>query len=262
MSFLKKGKAAQQEVSKEHAAQEARREARENSFPRFWMNKGQTKRITFLDGGLMDDGLMELTQFYSHGVKIQNRWEMVVCTAHDDKTQPCPVCEGGDYSSLVAAFTVIDHSKFVSKAGKTYQHETKLFLAKTSTIAKLQKLANTRGGLDGVTFNVSRSETDNAPNVGDVFDFVGQMDAAAIAEKFDSGIIDYETAIQYYTPEQLRSMGFGEQQKAGTTKPPPSGKAAATSEADYFDDDDAAAPAASAESGDGEVDYFEDDIPF
>jgi len=217
VSFLKKGKAAKELLAYEEAQAELRRQEAGRMW-RFWMPDGEDRQITFLDGALDDDGMLDIYMFYEHSLRLNGKVENFVCTAAVDETQPCPICESGDRASFVGVMTVIDHSEQKIKsgpnAGKVISNTRKLFVAKQSTIKQLTKIAAKRGGLTGCTFDVSRTGH-QSPSVGNQFDFVQKFDSyEEIAEACGLKVEDvqpanYEEEIRYLSPEQLIELGVG-----------------------------------------------------
>ncbi len=215
VSYLKKGAKAQKEMKKADAKAEA---ASKNTIFRFWMPNDTDTSITFLDGNLTEDGLLDIVMYYEHQVYLNGKWtNWFVCTSEDE---PCPVCEGGDTPALVGALTVIDHSEYEDKQGKNHKHEKRLFVAKRQTIKQLQELATKRGGLAGCTFDVSRTG-DKSASVGNMFDFTEKVPKAKLKKKYkDVSPFDYEEVIQYIPAKELRKIGFGSTMVGDNTDTP------------------------------------------
>lgn len=211
LGFLKKGAAAHKLIDKAEAETEARRAAAQNSVRRYWIPEGKEGQITFLDGGLDDSGLLDTTAFWEHNLKLGGHWRnWFPCTQVEE---PCPICEGGENPYLVSLFTVIDHSEYTDKNGKTHKNERRLFAAKRETFRRLQKIAAKRGGLTGITFDVSRTG-DKSASVGDTFDFVEKRTLNAIAKAYSLTKEDvqpfvYDDVIEYRDAKALRKAGFG-----------------------------------------------------
>lgn len=203
MSFLKRGQAAAVAFEQEEARVEA---SRKNNVFRFWMPNDAENTLTFVDGHLKD-GMIDMPMFYEHQVYANGNWRnWFVCVGEEE---PCPICEGGDNPSFCGALTVIDHSEWADKKGHTHKDEVKLYIAKRKTIKLLTKLATKRGGLDGCTFDVSRTG-DDAPNVGSMFDYEGKLSPEEIKAKYGvEGALDYESELTYMPAADLRKMGFG-----------------------------------------------------
>lgn len=225
LSFLKKGKAAQETFAKEE--HKAEMKAKNSNVFRFYVPVGNDSAITFLDGNLVD-GVLDIPFYYEHQVNLNGSWmNWFICTQDEE---PCPICEGGQNAGYVGVMTVIDHSSYTSKKdGKTYKDQVRLFVAKRDTIKLLQKLAAKRGGsLAGCRFDVTRTG-DKSPPVGTNFDFVDKSTPEQIAKLYgaDKKAINYEEYLGslYLPAKELRKMGFG-------SMTPPVGSES-SSEADY-----------------------------
>lgn len=186
-----------------------------NRMWRFWIPKGETARVTFIDGNLLEDGTLDILTFREHSVKVNGDWQQFVCIAEQE---PCPICEGGDFPSLVGVLTIIDHRSYKGKKA-VYKDNQRLYVAKKQTIKALQQAATKRNGLAGATFEISRLN-DNDPNVGGGFDFEEKRSIdeckKAYTRKGKDGKTttvfmpaDYEKEIVYLTGKKLRAMGFG-----------------------------------------------------
>lgn len=206
--FMKKGKAAHEQVVKADLETEARKAA--GSVWRFRMPQDTEAQITFLDGVLGDEGLLDTVTYWEHQVRLNGKWgNFFPCT---QEFEPCPLCEKGETSALVALFTIIDHRKWEDKNGKAHQHEKRLFACKRDTFKRLQHLATKREGLAGITFDVQRIG-DKSAAVGTDFDFVEKNPLAKVKSKYsleDVKAIDYSEVVKYYTAEELRELGFGD----------------------------------------------------
>jgi hypothetical protein len=211
VSFLKKGKAAHEQVAS--ADKETEKKKAAGMVRRFWIPQEAETQITFLDGALDDDGLLETVTYWEHQLRLNGDWRNWYACTQDQ--EPCPICQGSsDTPSLVAAFTVIDHTKWVSKQDNVeHQHEPRLFICKRETFKRLQKIATKRGGLTGITFDVSRTG-DKSPSVGSDFDFVEKRTLSVIKKAYDlkaadAKAYDYEKVIMYRDAEELKKLGFG-----------------------------------------------------
>lgn len=230
LSFLKKGTAAKAAVDEAEAKAELAK-AEAGRLWRFFLKDGADAQITFLDGELDDAGMLDTPVFWEHTLYTAGDVKNYVCTAEEDQTQPCPICESGDKPSLVQVFTIIDHRPHTIQrgpnAGKVIPHSIKLLVAKPGTRKLLAKIASKRGGLTGCTFDVSRTG-DKSPAVGDQFDFVTKATSyEEIAAKYDLPVdlvkaADYDEEIRYIEPEELIKAGVGKAptgvgyQKTGT----------------------------------------------
>lgn len=233
VSWLKKGADSAKLQQQEEAAAEARK-AEMGKMRRFFLKDKEEARITFVDGELSAEGFLLPPRFYEHFVEHAGRSDNFVCP---EKTNPesgekCPICEMGDRPSLVALFTIIDHRQFKGKDGTIYQDTPKLLAAKPLTFEILNKIAIKRGGLAGVTFDVSRVG-DKAAAVGSMFDFVEKhTDIEALQQAFQREVrdpktgkvlgtetsfkpADYETEIVFRSEADLRKLGFGKSSVGG-----------------------------------------------
>lgn len=208
-AWAKSGNAAKKAVEKEDQKQQQKMDQM-NRMRRFWIPPEKETQITFLDGNLDDDGVLDTMVFYEHQVFMNGNWRnWFICTADDE---PCPICEGGDEPYLAGVFTIIDHSEFTTNQGKTFKNQPRLFVAKRQTLKLLQKKAAKNGGLAGCTFDVSRTGG-KSPGVGDVFDLDGKRSLSELklafpdVESWEPAAYDEE--IVYHSAKELRSMGFG-----------------------------------------------------
>lgn len=215
MSFLKRGSAAVEAVARADAQTEARKDAASQfKIKRFWMKNDTETRITFLDGTLTSDNLLDTVIYNEHQVNKDGHWRnWFPCTEDVDNSEPCPICEQGDgyRPSLVAVFTVIDHSVWKDNKGSTHQYQKQLYVCKREAFKLLQKLAVKRGGLEGCTFDVMRSG-ERSLSAGNNFDFCEKETLLEIKDKYsleDVSPIDYDEAIPYLSPAKLQALGFG-----------------------------------------------------
>lgn len=208
LSFIKRGKEASTTMAQEEAKAEMRSK---NKVFRFWMPKDTDAQITFLDGDLDGDQLLDVPFYHEHQVNMNGSWDNhFICT---QDTEPCPICEGGLSPSYVGIFTVIDHSEYKSKKdGKLHKDNVKLLVAKRDTIKLLQKIAIKRGGLRGCRFDVSRTG-DKSPSVGSAFDFTEKLTEAQLQKQYPDKFqpVNYEEYLAsiYSEAKELRKLGFG-----------------------------------------------------
>ena len=127
MIFLKRGAAAKQAVQEEDAKAEERGAPNTSRMRRFYIGYNEDSQITFLDGKLDEDGVLDFPRFYEHKIQVGGDWKNFVCTAEIDTERALPdLREPATRRRLVGVMTVIDHSTYTVKkgpnAGKTY-HE-------------------------------------------------------------------------------------------------------------------------------------------
>ena len=234
MGFLKTGGAAKQAVQEAEAKAEAQK-AEAGKLWRFRIPEGDDddRRITFLDGTLDEEGTLEAPMWHEHTIQLGGKWKNVPCTSHEE---PCPICANGDNAALVAGFTVIDHTPYTIQsgpnAGKTVKFSKRLFVAKRTTYAQLQKLATKQGGLVGTTWDVSRNG-DKSPAVGNMFQFEAKSSLAELkkelaAVKAEYGELvapaDFAEEITYYTRAELIQQGVKGAVGGGSAKSAIGGK--------------------------------------
>ncbi len=178
------------EAADEMNREETRTKNRMNSAWRFFIPKeGGERRITFLDGALNSDDMLDIPMFYEHGYISFGKDKLDVrCTK---KNEPCPLCEF-DEPAYVGIFTVLEWVPWESKDGsKKGDYTRKLYVAKLQTLKKLQQKAlkyradkDLLGGLSGVTFDVTRTGPRDS-RVGSDFEFVGHSSPEEIRAKVD-----------------------------------------------------------------------------
>ena len=206
-SLLKRGKDAKETMAREDAKADARQK---NQNLRFWVKEGTDAVVTFLDGNLDADGMLDIPYFYEHNEKIAGKYgNHYACTAEHE---PCPVCEGGSQASYMGLLTIIDHREYEAKDGKKYKNQIRLFAAKRGTLKQLQKIAEKRGGLAGCQFDVSRTGAQSA-SVGSMFDFTTKLTESQITNTYSDNAkpLNYDEVVASITfsADELRKMGFG-----------------------------------------------------
>jgi hypothetical protein len=229
VTFLK-GAASHQAVEKVEADQKAAQDPLRWAYSnRFWMPANGEATITFLDGDLNPEGMLDELTYWEHQCKMGGHWRNWFPCIQGEEA--CPVCESGEKNALVAIFTIIDHSEYVGKKGnskgKVFKDQKKLFVCKKNVLKRLRMLASKRDGLRGATFDVARIG-ENSENVGDTFDFSKKWDDMDEFAKHynlkddDSGekvlkaaaAYPYELIVPDHTRADLAKLGFG---SGGTT---------------------------------------------
>lgn len=225
-SFLKKGAAAKTVIEQEEVKAEARQAQMGKAFRfriKYEGKKTEEVTITFLDGELDEEGMLDIPYAREHTVKINGRFENVICT--EDHDGYCPICATGDEPALVGYLSVVDHTPYTLKNGTVREMTRKLFVAKKATIQLLTNQASKRGGLTGCTYTVMRTGEREAA-VGNQYDFVQKdelADLIKMAESEDAEEIftplDYEEELEFRTADELVELGFGPAQSGpGTEK--------------------------------------------
>ena len=221
-SWYQRGKASQEAMAKD-AQRAAARQQEMGKLWRFWLKEDEEARITFVDGVLDAEGLLDVITFREHNEKINGKWgNFFVCTAD---IEPCPICAESREGKLVGALTIIDHREFTGKK-KTYKDRPKLYIAPRNVLKQLQSYAGKRGGLAGTTWDVMRTG-DNSPGCGNSFDFIEKNDVQKLQQMYldkdpKTGKpftvfvpAKYDEEIVYRTAAELRELGFGKGQVIG-----------------------------------------------
>lgn len=209
LSWLKKGQDATAAMAQAEYQAEVAKESADRMW-RFFLEPGEERKITFLDGDLTPEGGLSAIVFHEHTVQIgPKKWENFACVA---ETENCPICASGNKADTVAAFTVCDHTprtiKSGPKAGEVVEHQRKLFICKQSTFRDLRHYAAKRGGLRGWTIEVGRM-SDKDARVGKSFQFVEQQSAETLASWGDLGqAADYAKELTYLTAAELVAAGI------------------------------------------------------
>jgi len=221
LNFMKRGDQAVRAYEQAEATTEARREESGKAW-RFMITKKQLDqefKLTFLDGDLGEQGLLNIPMYYEHTVAHGGYWRNYVCTDGVVTDEPCPICIGGDQPAFVGVMSVLDHTPRVDKLGKSYPRTRRLYVVKRTTIKQLTKIAKAYGGLSGCTFMVSRS-TENVPNAGDTFVFIEKASVLELQKAYgeDASPLIYEQEITFRYPAELRALGIGGTVGAGTVQ--------------------------------------------
>ena len=209
-SWLKSGKEAHTIAQAEQAAKEVAMAA-SKMMRRFYMDVNEEKVVTFLDGVLDKDGILERFAFYEHTLQVGPRWDNFICVGGQEV---CPICAGGNKPAFVAVFTVINHTPYTIKKGpnqgKVVKDQRQLYVAKHTTLQQLQHFASKRGGLAGWKVEISRL-TDKEARVGSTFQFMGKTELSDLAKKYgEEGVAgDYMKELRYLPAAELIKLGLG-----------------------------------------------------
>jgi hypothetical protein len=182
-----------------------------------WLKQGDSVFITFVDGNLIpagpEAGLLDLSGFYEHLVKGDNRYTEYTCLEGVDI---CPLCETGVPKSFAAAFTVIDHREWVDSGGTPHKNDMLLYVVKGDSLKKLQALATANGGLAGLTVIVRRAgsryscdyEAVRRTEIAELQKILAYKDANGVTRtRFVP--LDYMAELAPMASSDLRSLGFG-----------------------------------------------------
>lgn len=211
--FIRGGE-AHDELTRAQRRSDERAERR-GSTRRFWIDKkGGQRRITFLDGELSGDSILDIPYFYDHTVPYEGGFENFRCTmkAHGE----CPLCDEGDSAMYVGVLTVLEHHEepWEDRDGNEHHYSRRLYVAKLKTLKILNMLASNYDGLTGATFDVMRANERDA-RVGSSFNFVQKDSIDDLASQLDEpehaepANYEEEPELAFRTPEELRELGFG-----------------------------------------------------
>ena len=134
---------------------------------RFWLKPGNSAKVTFLD--------TEGFYFNEHNLKINGKWgNYYTCTKDFSE---CPICDSGERSGYVCAYTIIDHSEYTSQTtGKVIKNQKKLLVVRP---AVMNKLARRRESLEGNLalglFIFSRDKKEEC-STGEDIEFIKRME--------------------------------------------------------------------------------------
>lgn len=247
VSWLKKGDEAKK-LEEQAAAEAAARKEEMGKLWRFWLEKGETGEITFVDG-MLDKQYNALNppRFYEHSLFMNNKVSQYICPEKTDpgSGQKCPLCAGGNRASLVAVFTVIDHRPYKTKNDVIIKDSRKLFVCTGKTLEALNAtaIALKGNGLAGRRFSVTRGKTEQAIRVGETFVALDKepLDELKVKyirtfERTKDGkkekvtenaftVADYEKEFVYRNADELAKLGFGNPAQASsmpTEEAPPS----------------------------------------
>jgi hypothetical protein len=224
-SFIKTGAAAVAALQEEQAKADIARE--QSSKPwRFRISQkdgvGKDYLITFLDGDLDSNGLIQMNVWAEHTMQVSGDWDNYVCLAPNF----CPMCAADDRADLVQAFTVIDQNPYTvqsgQKKGMTIPWQRKLYVVKRMTLGQLQKIAQKHGGLRGLQLTVCRTTT-KSPAAGDMFEAQQKFSDEELAEAFPKNEkgdrqdvpFVYNDVAPFYPAEKLKELGIGTKAAVG-----------------------------------------------
>ena len=209
-SWAKVGSAANAAYNQAKFKQEQAAEASKRMW-RFYLKVGEERAITFLDGDLDDEGVLNMFSFNEHNLQVAGEWKQFVCVSD---TEICPLCNSGNKPRFVGVLTVIDHTPYEikkgPKAGQIIKNQRKLFVATFQTVERLRHFASKRGGLRGWKIEVSRLQ-DKDPAVGSTFQFENQTSPEKLVELYaENGVpADYSQEIAYLSAKELLGLGLG-----------------------------------------------------
>ncbi len=178
---------------------------------RFFLKPKTGTKITFLDS--------EGFAFLEHHMKVDGRWGNFFTCLRD--FSECPLCETGDRSYFVMAWTIIDHSKYISeRTGREYRNTKKLFVAKSAVVNKLVRRREAAGGdLTGCVFEIHRDKKEECAT-GEDIEFVKRLSAEELMKLAPEGVDPAEWIKPFNYAELFRPKSVEELRRiAGTSEP-------------------------------------------
>lgn len=194
-------------MMEENAAAQA---ARSGAFD-FFIKKGESAQLVFLDN---EPGAV--VYMYTH--KVGDRFEDFICAGSPDEYKGF-----AKRPTLAAYFTVIQLGEFQGRNGKVVNPRRTLKV-KPQTLDILKRQFAKRGGLRGCVFDVTRSNNDKSPAVGDGWDFEEKLSEDQIAKlNEDTSSIKFEETLKAKerTAEQLFKILQGQAEEAQKTSEAP-----------------------------------------
>jgi hypothetical protein len=138
---------------------------------RFYLEKGHKKKVIILNP--------EPITFREHQVKINGKWTNWF-TCIGDTDERCPLCENQNKSSVVKGFYALDPEGYFSKKDNEQKKNVEVLLVmktqsyepfKTTVIDYFE---DKKISFAGLKVTISRSNSKNSPNTGDVFTVTGK----------------------------------------------------------------------------------------
>ena len=157
---------------------------------RFWIPKGEERRIIFLTEG------NQAKRIWEHQVRLSGDWRNWVSSLTWFGHKKDPLKDFSEETGMFRrynayAFSIIDTQEFTDRSGQKRKNVKKLLLAKRDTAEILKRMYLKRldadQGLRGAMFDVYRTNSDKSASVGEQFEFVKMVDLSAYddTEEFD-----------------------------------------------------------------------------
>lgn len=207
-SFFKTGAAGRNESRKFEEQQKVRAEQLKNMPREFWMSRGETQKVLFLDD----------PDFYvkRHSIKIRDSYEKITCI-EDMGIGECPGCST-KVPMYCLACTVITLTPVKDKKNNTYVYQKRVLCVSGDSKKYLEKMQEKKGNLKYCIVELSRGTSENSPAVG-AYDFEGKISKAGfetlqknvLAAKIngDTPIADYFRPFDYtkvFAPLPIEDM--------------------------------------------------------
>jgi hypothetical protein len=157
----------------------------------FWMKKGETKELIF-----MDDPRFGI---YEHKISTNGKWKPFTCS-----TPKCSFCGVEKDRSYTEYSSILDLTPYKAKDGKEVKYSRKLLAAGRDVAAILADRRNDCGGtLVGARFKVSRTG-EKSYACGNDWKFVGKVDLSKLPP--DVKAYDYRDVLKPRPIEEQDSI--------------------------------------------------------
>ena len=121
----------------------------------------------------------------------------------------CPICNSGEYSSLIAYGTVIDYRKYTRKDGTVSEWRKNLFPIKGDNLSRFEDILAEHKDLAGKAFKVKRFGKKDY-TVGSQFVYKGKVDIASKFGKEAAEPLDYKKVLAPLSNKELEGLGFSD----------------------------------------------------
>lgn len=161
---------------------------------RFWMKKGTSTQIVIAS--------KEPTVIREHELRIAGNYNVYTCIGPEN----CLICKAGKEPYLVGYYAIFDLTKYKAKSGNPVECSFKVLPAKSYSLEMFQ-IKSKKIELIGALFDVTRTNQQKAPRIGDIWDYVKQVDL--LDEPYVSKIPKGFSLIEYLKPksgEELKAV--------------------------------------------------------
>lgn len=183
---------------------------------RFWLNKGTTKEILFLDD--------EPKYLFEHRIKTvgkNGKTKIREFTCRRGMTPGCPYCLSDLYRSYTGFLTVLDLTGYRDGQGNEHKNIRKLFAMGLTMQDRFERFRKKKDGLVGWIVECCRNDTNSNSALGDDFEFVKRIPDLSKAKEYfftskmeggkakPSEPYDYATVLAPYSVEEMKMIQEG-----------------------------------------------------
>lgn len=190
----------------------ARSESRSQPL-RFFLNKGETKKILFLD----DEPQWAWEHSFRKGFTKSGKpkWRRVTCRRGMDGG--CPGCSSDLIRVYTGFLTILDLSGYKDKEGKVHKNIRKLLTVGIDDGERFERYVKKNDGLTGWIVETTRFNKKNARAIGDEFEFIKRVkpfedETFFFTSKLDGGekkppeVYDYTKILEPMSAEDMRDF--------------------------------------------------------